>query len=144
MDEQPELHSSDDSAAFSRPTEEVMPLFHKPIESLSEDDLLALIANAVPEGKGIDYKRDQIGSSDGDKRELLYDVSSFANSSGGHLVIGMDENAGVPTHLPGLSGDPDAEVIRIETNNTGWPSSIDPGPQVCRGQVGRCEIHHYR
>src|ERR1700676_2776234 len=91
-----------------------MPLLHKTIESFNESDLLALIANAVPEGKGIDYKRDQIGSSDGDKRELLYDVSSFANSSGGHLIIGMDENAGVPTQLTGLSGDPDAEVSRIE------------------------------
>jgi hypothetical protein len=91
-----------------------MPLFHKPIESLNESDLLALIANGVPEGKGIDYKRYQIGNSDGDKRELLYDVSSFANSSGGHLIIGMDESAGVPTYLTGLSGDPDAEVSRIE------------------------------
>jgi predicted HTH transcriptional regulator len=32
--------------------------------------------------------------ADADVREFLKDVSSFANTAGGHLIIGMDEAGG--------------------------------------------------
>ncbi|MBD1864192.1 MULTISPECIES: helix-turn-helix domain-containing protein [Trichocoleus] len=89
----------------------------KPISSLTEADLQALIdnANAFPEGKIIDYKRDRLASSDEKKKEFLYDVSSFANTVGGHLIFGMGEDAGLPTQLCGLELDnPDAEKLRME------------------------------
>jgi predicted HTH transcriptional regulator len=45
----------------------------------------------VPEGVLVDYKRSTYGRSDNDIMESLKDVSSFANTSGGHLIIGVDE-----------------------------------------------------
>lgn len=67
------------------------------------------------EGKLYDYKRDLIGNSDSDKKEFLSDVSSFANASGGHLIIGVEEEKGVPTRILGLDiADIDAEKNRLD------------------------------
>ncbi len=86
------------------------------LNAITEADLLALISNGVAEGRTIDYKRDMPGNGDGDKKEFLADVSSFANSGGGDLVFGMDEAAGLPTNLVGLaSGDLDAEIRRLDS-----------------------------
>jgi Putative DNA-binding domain len=77
--------------------------------------LLSLIADKEAEGKTLDYKRDTVGKGDNDKREFLYDVSSFANTLGGHLVFCLEETNGEPTNLVGLTGiDPDQEILRLE------------------------------
>jgi hypothetical protein len=55
------------------------------------------------------------GRTDSEKKELLKDASSFANTTGGDLVIGMDEANGVPTGVPGIAiADVDAEKLRLE------------------------------
>ena len=92
-----------------------MPLDNKPLESIEEADLRALIDNKVAEGKNIDYKQALPGNSDSDKREFLSDLSSLANASGGHLVFGIKEKDGVPVQLSGTDGaNPDAEILRLE------------------------------
>lgn len=88
----------------------------KQLKDIAETDLLALIGNKMAEGRTIEYKRALPGGSDGDKKEFLADVSSFANTSGGDLVFGMDENAGLPTAIVGLGAvDPDAETRRLDS-----------------------------
>src|SRR5258708_6270487 len=92
-----------------------MSLDTKPLRDITEADLAALIANQVAEGKTIDYKRDRIGASDGEKKEFLYHVSSFANAAGGHLILGLDEVQGLPTALLGITDiNPDQELIRLD------------------------------
>ena len=77
--------------------------------------LAALISDQEPEGKTLDYKRDLVAKTDEAKREFLYDVTSFANTAGGHLIFGIDEDGGIPTTLNGISGiDADAEILRLE------------------------------
>lgn len=84
----------------------------KPLEAITEDDLQTL---ETPEGKTIDYKESLPGNTYDDKKEFLADVSSFANASGGYLIIGIREENGVPVDVCGLSGiDPDAEILRLE------------------------------
>jgi len=91
-----------------------MPFSDKRPNQIDESDLIALVANE-PEHRVIDYKRDLIGATDGDKKEFLYDVSSFANTQGGYLVLGVEEGGGVPTSIVGLPGaDPDGEILRLE------------------------------
>lgn len=85
-----------------------------PIERITREELRSLIEDAVPEGRGIEYKRTLPGGTDADKREFLADVCSLANSGGGDLVFGVEETDGVASSLLGLSGDLDAEVLRIE------------------------------
>jgi predicted HTH transcriptional regulator len=85
-------------------------------DDISEADLNDLVQASVPEGLVIDYKRDPYGNSDADKKEALKDITSFANSAGGHLIIGMKETNGVPTGLTGLPGvDLDALINRLES-----------------------------
>ena len=93
-----------------------MILESKPLAELTGVDLKTLLDDQVPEGKRLDYKRDLPGPKDGDKKEFLFDVSSFANASGGFLVYGMDEAGGLPTGLAELSvANPDAEILRLQT-----------------------------
>jgi hypothetical protein len=90
-------------------------LFNKPISQLERDDLQRLIDDGVLEKKRLDYKLQFTGNSDGDKKELLYDLSSFANAGGGYLIFGMREQNGTPVSIEGI--DPDAvdrEKLRME------------------------------
>lgn len=90
-------------------------MLDKEPSKIVEEDLLALISDKEPEGKTIEYKSDIVGLSDSDRKEFLYDVSSFANARGGYLVFGMEETNGLPTKLAGLSKiDPDKEILRLE------------------------------
>ena len=73
--------------------------FNKPISELVLTDITALIDNGIPEGRTLDYKRDLYGTNDAEKKEFLCDVSAFANTVGGYLIIGVDEDKGVPTAI---------------------------------------------
>lgn len=62
-----------------------------------------------------DYKRNLAVQSDSDRKEFLYDASSFANTQGGDLVFGMEEGHGLPINLVGLAGiNPDKKILRLE------------------------------
>jgi hypothetical protein len=92
-----------------------MPFGQKPPSQITEAELLALIETKTSEGKDIDYKLDLPGKSDRDRREFLYDVSSFANTIGGYLIFGMEESEGIATGLVGMHDvNPDEEVRRME------------------------------
>ena len=96
----------------------------RPLDKLTEQDLLALISAGTAEGKSIEYKQALPGNSDEEKREFLADVTSFANASGGHIVFGMKEDQGLAKEMCGLGPvDPDAEILRLENIARG---SVDP------------------
>jgi hypothetical protein len=86
-----------------------------PLDKICEEDINALIATGVPESPLIDYKRETYGKTDGDKREFLADISSFANTLGGDIVIGVDESNGLPTAITPITGDVDGERRRLES-----------------------------
>jgi hypothetical protein len=107
-----------------------MPL-NKPIHDLVEADLQQLISNGVTERRNIDYKEALAGTNDEAKREFVADVSSFANTAGGHIIYGMTETGGVPDGLPGLTiGDFDAEKLRLENLMRDGISPRVPGVEI--------------
>jgi hypothetical protein len=86
----------------------------KALDDLAEGDLQALM-NAEPEGKLIEYKEQLALGKDSERKELLADVSSFANAAGGHLIFGIREQAGLPVAITPIQvSDVDAEKQRIE------------------------------
>lgn len=88
----------------------------QPLHAVTQEDLLALISNGVAEGRTLEYKRELPGNSDGDKKELLADASSFANTVGGDLIFGMAEAAGLPTQIAGVAAaDLDLEIRRLDS-----------------------------
>jgi hypothetical protein len=75
--------------------------------------LSRLIENKIPENITLDYKRElHIDSSD-ERKEFLYDVSSFANSEGGIILYGIEEEKGENSSNSGIPG----KIIGIQYNN---------------------------
>jgi predicted HTH transcriptional regulator len=99
-------------------------VINKPLNQITENDLQDLVTNQVAEGKDIDFKHALCGNSDADTKEVLHDISSFANAAGGDLIYGIEEDQGVATRVIGLVGiNPDAEILRLESK---IQSSISP------------------
>jgi hypothetical protein len=86
-----------------------------PLDAVRAQDLQDLVDNEVIEKTTLDYKRDLPGPTHTDKKEFLRDVSSFANTAGGHIVYGIREDAGRPAEVIGVTmADPDAQIARLE------------------------------
>jgi hypothetical protein len=92
-----------------------MTLRHFSLEEIDQSQLQRLIDEPAPESRDIDYKRDTYGNTDKDHAEYLADISSFANTAGGEIIIGMMAKAGIPTGLAPLQIDADAEILRLES-----------------------------
>lgn len=89
--------------------------FEKPMDALSAEDIQGLIAAAIQEGTTLEFKGALPGRTPDESREFLADVTSFANTAGGHLVFGIDEKDGVATAVNGLEGTAwDSEILRLE------------------------------
>lgn len=96
-------------------TVRLMSLNHKPIDALDHSDLESLVMTGEAESRLIEYKQLLPGTGDGDKKEFLADVSSFANAAGGDIVYGIREMTGAPVELVGLQlTNVDAEKLRLE------------------------------
>jgi len=88
----------------------------KRLGEVTYGDLEVLVRYEVREGRTIEYKRDLPGNSEGQKKEFLYDVSSFANTVGGDLIIGVDEDKGIPTEINAFSCvNIDEELQRLDS-----------------------------
>lgn len=85
------------------------------INAITIEDLQHLIDESILEMKTLEYKRDLPGRSDGDKKEFLSDVSSFANTNGGDLIYGIREENHYPKELVGvIVTDVDQEIRRLD------------------------------
>lgn len=93
-----------------------MSLETKQIADITEADIETLKTNQVSERSTIEYKRDLPGLKDADRKEFLYDVSSFANARGGYLIFGIAEEGGVPTDIPGVAcADEDGVIGQLQS-----------------------------
>lgn len=120
-----------------------MYLTNNPSQTISEADLRELISNQVVEGKNIEYKSILSVNTEEDKKEFLTDISSFANTAGGHIVYGMTEDKGLPLDLVGISmDDTDKEKLRIEgiIRDGISPRIIGVSIQVVRLENQKCAI----
>lgn len=95
-------------------------------DAVDESDISELVETGAPEGISLDYKREIYGNSNDQKKEFLKDLSSFANTNGGHLILGVSEEGGIPIEVVGLANvDIDAELQRLESL---VQSGFDPTP----------------
>lgn len=88
------------------------------LSEITETDLQRLIDNKVIESRQLEYKRDLTINQSSEKKEFLADVSSFANSTGGDLIIGIeaDSETGEPTEITGIELENiDSEILKIES-----------------------------
>jgi hypothetical protein len=93
---------------------------------MTEAELREFVAQGLPEGRHLDYKRALSGKSDDEpKREFLKDVTGFANAQGGHLLIGVDEPAQGSTVDKQIIGLADGDSLAKSLERLA-ASSIDP------------------
>jgi hypothetical protein len=78
-------------------------MLEKTLGDITEDDIQELVDDSVEESKELEYKQ-YLDPSNKDKHKtsLLAEVTSFANSRGGDLIVGISENNGVPQNLGGI------------------------------------------
>ena len=79
---------------------------NKPLRDWAEADVRTLVNSGQPENSTLEYKSVFYENNDKGNRELLQDICSFANSSGGLIVIGIIE----ARDGTGLTGIPDASA----------------------------------
>ena len=91
-----------------------MALMHMPLEQVQQHHLQSLIDAKAAETLTIEYKRETYGANDDARAEFLADVSSFANTSGGDLAIGIDAKDGIPVELTPFTRNVDAELRRLD------------------------------
>ncbi len=91
-----------------------MALLHIPLPRIDEATLQSLIRARVSESRSIEYKRDTYGNARDDYAEFLADISSFANTAGGDVVIGVTATDGIPTAIAPFQGSTDAEILRLD------------------------------
>jgi len=103
---------------------DMMHPFNKPVGELAFADIEALIQNGIPEGRTLDYKRDLYGNSDAEKKEFLCDICAFANTTGGYLVIGVDEDKGIPRAVTPAAIE-DIDEVQLQFENL-LRTAVDP------------------
>lgn len=101
-----------------------------PFDDIDASHLQALIDGAYAESQTIEYKRELEKPTSAGKKEFLNDASSFANTVGGDLLYGIAAKAGVPTDFSPLTGEPDADILALESSLQGGVSPRIPGVQV--------------
>ncbi len=62
------------------------------LEQVQHSQLMTLISNQVAEAFDLDFKSEMYGSSDRDKRDAAIDVAALANTAGGLLILGIEED----------------------------------------------------
>jgi hypothetical protein len=83
----------------------------KPLNEITESDLIALKTAVVREGKTVEYKRQITIDNDDRKRKFVALVASFANASGGDIIFGIQAEEGVPKEIVALSNfEPDRDI----------------------------------
>lgn len=101
------------------------------ISNATEAHIQQLVEARVPEGTYIELKRALPLLDGSGKHEFLADVSAFANSSGGDLIYGIDEDGeGRAAAIIVQVGNPDEEARRFQDVLMNGVEPRIPGLQV--------------
>jgi hypothetical protein len=73
------------------------------VDRLNARDIEGLAGNRVAEAFDLDFKGTLYGNSDKERRDLCGDVAALANTSGGVIVVGVEEDEhAIATATPGV------------------------------------------
>jgi len=87
----------------------------KRIEDLRAADFTDLVQDEVAESLTLEFKREIPGTTAGENVKILRGITALANTSGGDLLYGIEEDDSVAVAIPGLpSSGIGAQIQRIE------------------------------
>lgn len=101
-----------------------------PATAMTFGDLEQLIQGGETEGRTLEFKRALPASSDKDKQELCADVSAMANTQGGYVLFGVDEDdRAAAKALVGIPSESvDREILRLSAT---LRSGVEPPIPAC-------------
>jgi hypothetical protein len=67
-------------------------LFGVTLDDLAPAHIQSLVTNQVSEEFDLDFKRELYGNRDADRRALAGDMAALANTAGGVIILGVEEN----------------------------------------------------
>lgn len=83
--------------------------------NINKDDISDLVQGEFPESINLEYKEQTYENTDNAKKELSKDISAFANTNGGNLIIGIKEKKGIPIKVCGMKNiEIDNEILRLD------------------------------
>ena len=110
-------------------------MFAKPLSEIEYNDVGKLCKERIPEGIAIDYKKDF-------PKDLAKVMASFANTMGGYILIGVEEEQDHTPKLP-IKGVPASKQNTERINQTGlygvYPPIL-PGVKECPFDSGKKAI----
>lgn len=107
-----------------------MPLPHNLLQTTAAD-IHALVTSRASEGSHLELKRELPGGNEKSRHELLADISALANSSGGDVIYGVDEDGeGRATGVVPQAGNTDMETRRVQDTLMNGVEPRIPGLQV--------------
>ncbi len=84
-------------------------------DEITITDLENLVETRQTENQRLEFKREVKFTDKESKREFLRDVTSLANTRGGYIVIGVEEENGEAIALPGIElADPDKYKLQLD------------------------------
>jgi len=94
-------------------------MINKQIDEINEEDIENLILNREMEGKTLEYKRDFPDNTNSSKKKFLASIASFANSIGGDLIFGVEEDrdTGEPTNHEGVECQNSDQEVFLPTKS---------------------------
>lgn len=116
------------------------------LSSITQAHIEQLVADQVREGPHLDFKRDlPTAWNDAAKHELLADTTAFANSGGGDLVFGVEEDgqAQASKVMPQVISNVDQEIRRLQDFLLNLAEPRLPGVKVHAVQVSVAGIDGY-
>jgi hypothetical protein len=93
-----------------------MELFGKAFGDVSINDIQEIVHNEIPESRALDYKLELHPATDAGNKEFLKDISAFANTVGGYLIYGVNEEGGIPVDIKGVEID-DFDKMKLRFEN---------------------------
>ncbi len=87
----------------------------KTLEAITWADIEQLAIKQTSEGRRLEFKLELPSGRDADTKELLADLTSFANSDGGDLIIGIRDEGGTAGEIVGIDARlVDGAVLRLD------------------------------
>lgn len=104
----------------------ILPIISKPFDSWNEEDLQRLCDERVPENQRLDYKRELKLEPPRERRELLKDITSLANSHGGVIIYGIEESKHADLGAIATSLFPLTDALLVDIANRVIRAHISP------------------
>ncbi len=83
------------------------------VDAVTSENVRGLVASQVPESHDLDFKQGLYERTDGARRDLAGDVAALANTAGGVLLVGVEEDEnGRAAGTPGVELS-DGEMTRM-------------------------------